>query len=84
VAVGSARPDLGARNVTYSDVRALLGFPSHSDEWADRLLTEMYSVADVVVQAFIERPTCTSATTTAGNAPEVALSKQMLAPSLIA
>jgi hypothetical protein len=36
-------------------VKASLNQPSMSDEVAERLLDHMYSVADVVVDAFIER-----------------------------
>ena len=51
----SARPDSEARRVTIEMVKALLNRPSMSDEVANRLLDHVYSVADVIVDAFIER-----------------------------
>jgi hypothetical protein len=55
LAVGSARPDPEARHVTIEMVKASLNQPNMSDEVAERLLDHMYLVADVAVDAFIER-----------------------------
>ena len=55
VAVGSARPDPKARRVTAQMCRALLQRPDLTDVEAERMLDHLYMVADVVVDAFIER-----------------------------
>ena len=55
MAVGSARPDPKARVVTAQMCRALLQRPDLTDVEAERMLDHLYMVADVVVDAFIER-----------------------------
>lgn len=55
MAVGSARPDPKARRVTAQMCRALLQRPDLTDVEAERMLDHLYMVADVVVDAFIER-----------------------------
>lgn len=55
MAVGSARPDPKARRVTAEMCRALLQRPDLTDVEAERMLDHLYMVADVVVDAFIER-----------------------------
>jgi hypothetical protein len=55
VAVGLARPDPKARHVTAETCRATLQRPGLTDQEAEELLDHLYSVADVVVDAFREQ-----------------------------
>lgn len=59
-------------------VKALLNQPSISDEVAETLLDHMYSVADVVVDAFIERQGNPQADCCTDVVPVAALYNQML------
>lgn len=51
----SARPDLKARGLTAETCRAILKQPSLTDVEAEALLDQLYLVANVCVDAFIEQ-----------------------------
>ena len=84
LAVGSARPDSEARRVTIEMVKALLNQPSISDEVAETLLDHMYSVADVVVDAFIERAGHPEAVPTVEDDPVVTSPDRLLTSPAVA
>ena len=72
-AVGSSRPDSKARRVTANTARAILRQPSLSDAEAEKRLDHLYSLADVIVQAFIERRSRSTEAPAFGNVPVSAI-----------
>jgi hypothetical protein len=54
-AVGSARPDPKAREVTVARLRAVLGRPEMTDSDAMLYFKQLLALGDVTVQAFIEQ-----------------------------
>lgn len=76
--MGSARPDSEARCVTASTARAILQRPNLSDAEAEKLLDHLYSLADVIVQAFIERRSRSTEAPAIGNVPAAAIPSHSL------
>jgi hypothetical protein len=77
--VGQARPAPEARNVTAKMCRALLQLPNLTDEEAGSLLDQMYGVADVCVEAFIEQHGRPAAIANAEHEPLTELGNEALA-----
>ena len=80
LAVGSARPDSEARRVTADMCRELLKRPALSDAESERILEHFYSFANVVVDAFIERPRCSSVIPIIGETPLAASNETLTSP----
>lgn len=77
-AIGSARPDSEARGINASIGRAILKQPDRPDVELENLLECMYSFADVIVQAFIERRSRSTEVSTFENVPEAAIQSHLL------
>jgi hypothetical protein len=77
-AVGSARPDSEARRINASIGRAILKQPGRPDVELENLLECMYSFADVIVQAFIERRSRSTEVSAFENVPEAAIQSHLL------
>jgi hypothetical protein len=83
-AVGSARPDSKARRVGVNSARAILKQPNLSDTEVGNLLDCMYSFADVIVQAFIERRSRETEVPAFDNMAEAAIASHLLTSPIAA
>jgi hypothetical protein len=80
MAEGSARPDSKARRTTSSTAKVPRCLRHLSDSEAEKLFDNLYSLADVFVQAFIERRSRSVEASVSTNVSAVATPSQLLTP----